>query len=113
MAGRVLKTHLLTENQQEELDLFEALKPYLGQCLTLNHDLNNPLAGIMGYVEFLIEESDQLSEEHREFVEQINRCAERMRQVLDSLCEEKIALSRKVDIRRVTEAYQACDKSSD
>ncbi len=113
MTGQISEAKLLTEKQQEDLDLFEALKPYLGQCLTLNHDLNNPLAGIMGYVEFLIEESDQLSEEHREFVGQINRCAERIRQVLDSLCEEKIALSTKVGISSVIEAYQPPDKSSD
>lgn len=113
MTGQISESKPLTEKQQEDLDLFEALKPYLGQCLTLNHDLNNPLAGIMGYTEFLIEESDQLSEEHREFVDQINRCGERMRQVLDSLCEEKIALSKKVDIRSVIEAYPPPDKSSD
>lgn len=113
MTGQISEARLLTEKQQEDLDLFEALKPYLGQCLSLNHDLNNPLAGIMGYLEFLQEESDQLSEEHREFVDQINRCAERMRQVLNSLCEEKISLSRKVDIRSVIEAYQPPVTSSD
>lgn len=113
MTGQISEARLLTKKQQEDLDLFEALKPYLGQCLSLNHDLNNPLAGIMGYLEFLQEESDQLSEEHREFVDQINRCAERMRQVLNRLCEEKIAMSRKVDIRSVIEAYQPPVTSSD
>lgn len=113
MTGVIAKNKSLSEKQQEDLDLLEALKPYLGQCLALNHDLNNPLAGIIGYVEFLMEESDQLSEEHREFVGQINKCAERIHQVLDSLCEEKIALSRKVDIRSVIEAYQPSDKPSD
>jgi hypothetical protein len=42
------------ENSQEDLALFRALKPYIGHCLTLNHDLNNPLAGILGYAEFLL-----------------------------------------------------------
>jgi signal transduction histidine kinase len=113
MTGQISEARLLTEKQQEDLDLFEALKPYLGHCLTLNHDLNNPLAGIMGYIEFLMEESNELSAEHQEFVDQINRCAERMRQVLDSLCEEKIALSKKVDIRNVIEAYQPPSTPSD
>lgn len=113
MTVRNAEGRLLTERERKDLELFEALKPYLGQCLTLNHDLNNPLAGIMGYVEFLVEESDQLSDEHREFVAQINQCAERIRKVLDSLCEEKIALSIKMDIRSVIEAYERPDQSSD
>ena len=113
MTGRTVQKRSLTEKQQEDLNLFEALKPYLGQCLTLNHDLNNPLTGIMGFTEFLLEESDQLSEEYKEIIGQINRCAERMHQVLNSLCEEKIALSRKVDIRSVIEAYQPTDQPSD
>ena len=113
MIGRTVQKRSLTEKQQEDLDLFEALKPYLGQCLTLNHDLNNPLSGIMGFTEFLLEESDQLSEEHREFVVQINQCAERMHQVLNCLCEKKIALSAKVDIASVIEKYQPSDKLSD
>ena len=103
----------LTEKQMKDLDLFEALKPYIGRCLTLNHDLNNPLAGIMGYTEFLIEESDQLSEEHRGFVNQINTCAERMHKVLNSLSEEKMALTTKTDLRSVVAAYESPDKPSD
>jgi signal transduction histidine kinase len=113
MIGRTILKRSLTERQKEDLDFFEALKPYLGKCLTLNHDLNNPLSGIMGFTEFLLEESDQLSEEHREFVVQINQCAERMHQVLDGLSEKKIALSEKVDIRSVVEKYQPSDKLSD
>ena len=113
MTGQTMEIESLTEKQRTDLDLFEVLKPYLGQCLSLNHDLNNPLAGIVGYLEFLLEEADQLSDEHREFVEQINLCTERMCQVLDRLSEQKIALSTKVDLRSVIEAYQSTDKSSD
>ncbi len=103
----------LTRDRKEELDLIEQLKPYLGHCLTLNHDLNNPLAGIIGYTEFLQDESDQLSDEHKEFVDQIMTCAERMRRVLDNLSEEKIALSTKLDFNEITAAYESFHKPLD
>lgn len=113
MTGQTAKVDSLAEQERKELELFGALKPYLGQCLSLNHDLNNPLAGIVGFLEFLMEESDQLSDEHREFVEQINLCSERMCQVLERLSDQKIALSAKVDLRSVIEAYQPSDNTSD
>jgi signal transduction histidine kinase len=103
----------LTEELRQELALFEQLKPFLGRCLTLNHDLNNPLAGVIGYTEFLQEEADQLSDEHREFVDQIMQCAERMKRVLDVLGEEKIVLGKKIDLGEVTAAYNPKTESSD
>ncbi len=103
----------LTEEQKKELDLIERLKPYLGHCLTLNHDLNNPLAGIIGYTEFLQEESNQLSDEHKEFVDQIMTCAERMKRVLENLCKEKIALSTGLDLSEVVATYEPFRKPLD
>ncbi len=113
MSDTLSTSATLTEEQKKELDLFERLKPYLGHCLTLNHDLNNPLAGIIGYAEFLHEEADQLSDEHKEFVDQIMTCAERMRRVLDNLSEEKIALSAEMDLSEVIAAYEPHRKLSD
>ena len=113
MSNTLSTSATLTEEQKKELDLIEQLKPYLGHCLTLNHDLNNPLAGIIGYTEFLQGESDQLSDEHKEFVDQIMTCAERMRRVLDNLSEEKIALSTKLDLSEITAAYEFYRKPLD
>ena len=113
MSNTLSSDATLTKEQKEKLDLVEQLKPYLGHCLTLNHDLNNPLAGIIGYTEFLQEESDQLSDEHKEFVDQIMTCAERMRRVLDNLSEEKIALSTKLDLSEITAVYESFRKPLD
>ncbi|MFQ5453736.1 MAG: histidine kinase dimerization/phospho-acceptor domain-containing protein, partial [Candidatus Zixiibacteriota bacterium] len=41
-----------------ELEVYQAIKPYIAHCLTMNHEINNPLAGIIGYSEFLLEESE-------------------------------------------------------
>ena len=113
MSNTLSTSATLTEEQKRELDLIERLKPYLGHCLTLNHNLNNPLAGIIGYTEFLREESDQLSNEHKEFVDQIMQCAERMRRVLDNLCEEKIALSAELDLSEIIATYEPFRKPLD
>ena len=113
MSDTLSTSAILSEQQRKDLALFERLKPYLGHCLTLNHDLNNPLAGIIGYAEFLQEEADQLSDEHKEFVGQITMCAERMRRVLDNLSEEKIALSAELDLSEVVAAYEPFRKPLD
>lgn len=102
-----------SEEQKNESALFPRLKPYLERCLALNHDLNNPLTGVMNYCEFLLEDADQLSDEHREFVDQITSCAEQMKRVLDELCEEKMVLERKVDIQELLAADPAKRRPSD
>jgi len=48
MADPLSESTALTAELRNELALFERIKPYLGRCLTLNHNLNNPLAGIIG-----------------------------------------------------------------
>ena len=99
------KTAALTEELQKELEIYRVLKPYIGHCLTLNHDLNNPLAGIIGYVEFILTD-ETISEDHRKFLNQVMTCAERMHQMINDLCEEKIALGEQIDLSSVIEMYQ-------
>lgn len=92
------------EGLQDDLALFRAMKPYIGHCLTLNHDLNNPLAGILGYAEFL--QNDQnLNEEQKHNLHQIVACAERMKNLIENLCIHKMELAEKIDLAGVTEAY--------
>lgn len=93
----------------EELAVFRALKPYIGHCLSLNHDINNPLAGIIGYSEFLMEEADQLNETQKGYLRQILECAERIRKLVEDLCEEKIALAQGIDLKSVT---KGCTKTA-
>ena len=86
--------------------VWETLKPYIGHCLTMNHDINNPLAGILGYAEFMLSEGENLSDDQRNQLGKILTCAERIKKLVESLCEDKIALSEKVDLRTITDAYK-------
>lgn len=96
----------LSPELKAELAVYRALRPYICHCLTLNHDLNNPLAGILGYAEFILTEREKLDTETAENIDQIVMCAERIRKRLDELCEEKISLSEEIDLKSVTDAYQ-------
>jgi len=96
-----------------DLALFQALKPYIGHCLTMNHDINNPLAGIIGYCEFLQMEPENLSKDQIHQLEMIAKCAERIRKLVENLCEEKIALTEQIDLRPIVESYKAVAKKLD
>lgn len=96
---------LLPEHLQEELRCYLALKPYLAHCIAMNHDLNNPLAGIIGYCELIMEEPDT-PEELRIQLGQILSCALRIHFFVDHLCQEKIELSRTVNLRRLESLYR-------
>ena len=98
---------------KEELAVYLALKPYIGHCLTFNHDINNPLAGIIGYGELLMEESGQLDETQKGYLRQVLQCAERIKKLVEDLCEEKIALAEGIDLKSVTKAYKNIAKPRD
>ncbi len=95
----------------KDLEMFEILKPFIARCLTLNHDINNPLAGIVGYCEFLIEEQAQMTPDHREFVIQILRCVERIQVIIEKLSNDKIALSKQIDIPGLMKQYGFAEPS--
>lgn len=103
----------ISDELKEELRVYEVLKPYIGHCLTINHDINNPLSGITGYAEFLLEEADSFTEEQKYYLTQIMQCAERIQKLVENLCDEKIALSEKIDLRPVVDAYTKCAKRLD
>jgi signal transduction histidine kinase len=98
MKKAVANNTAFTNDLQHDLELFRALKPYIRHCLALNHDINNPLAGIIGYCEFLQETGSNLSQEQRGYVQQILACAERIQGELETLCREKVGLSGKIDL---------------
>jgi len=99
---------------ENELKIYQVIKPYIGHCLTLNHDINNPLAGVIGYSEFLLSEEDSLrSKEQKGYLNHILTCAERIKKLVDNLCEEKIALEEKVDLRSITDSYKKIAKKLD
>ncbi|KAA3631984.1 MAG: hypothetical protein DWP97_11970 [Calditrichaeota bacterium] len=103
---------LTTEEAQLEFEIYQKLKPYIGHCLTLNHDLNNPLAGILGYSEFLLED-DELNEEQKKFISQIMKSAERMQKLIENICEEKISLNEDINLADVVASYKKVEKVLD
>lgn len=78
--------------------LLEKLKPLIRRCLYLNHDINNPLTGIIGYAEFLLAGDEPLTASQKESLTQIAQCAERIEKEINDLCELKIKLSEEIDI---------------
>jgi signal transduction histidine kinase len=94
----------------DEAALFRQLAPFLRYCLPLNHDLNNPLAGIIGYCEFMQEEADDLTPNQLEYLNHILICAERIQKITERLSEAKIELSDEIDIgelEKILDHYRA------
>ena len=88
-----------------ELELFEKIKPYIALCLNLNHDINNPLAGVLGYTEYILSEPEGLSDDQKELLEKIMECGERIRDLVAELGDAKAVLSEDVDIKTMSERY--------
>jgi signal transduction histidine kinase len=64
------------EDQNTRLRELDRLKDEL--VATVSHELRTPLTSILGYLELILEDGDELSEEHRNFVEVIDRNARRL-----------------------------------
>lgn len=96
---------LLPEEFRQELRCYLALKPYIAHCIAMNHDLNNPLAGIIGYSELMIEDS-ATPPEIREQLKQILTCALRIHYFVDQLCLEKIEQNQKISLKDLEELYR-------
>lgn len=101
------------EISPEELAVYRALRPYIGYCLNMNHELNNPLAGIIGYAEFLLEDSSNLTTDQQGYLRQVLHSAERIRCIIDELCEKKIVLADRIDLQQITEAFTQLSEKLD
>ncbi len=91
---------VLGEEREHELRLCEGLRPFLGQCLTLNHDINNALGGIIGFAECLLVE-EPLTESQRETVEWIMTCASQIQTKMEELCRLKQDLLEDGDLKEL------------
>lgn len=96
-----------------ELEVYRAIKPYIAHCLTMNHEINNPLAGIIGYSEFLLEESESFTEDQVDYINKIITCADRIKNLVENLCEKKISLTEKVDMHSIVDEYKKVAKKLD
>jgi len=99
----IKNTEILTDEIKQELEIYQALKPFLARCLDLNHDINNPLTGIIGFCEFLMEDADSFNDEQNEFISNIVTCSEKIQKHVEELCDTKIAMNEKIDLKSFIE----------
>lgn len=92
---------IVTDHLSKEAE--EALKEFLKRCMELNHTLNNPLTGIMGYTECLLMTSKHLTAEDRQYLQEIMKAAERVKLTVEWMVEAKMELSTHVDLRNFIE----------
>ena len=90
-----------SEDQRE----FDKIKPFILQCLSLNHDINNPLAGVLGYTEYILSDPKGLSEDQIELLQKVMTCGERIQKLVADLGDAKAALAQEIDIKAVLEKY--------
>ena len=101
------------EELAKELVAFRILRPYIAHCLSLNHDVNNALAGVVGYCEFLLLDEDNLDEKQLSYVQKIMLSANRIEKMIEELCKAKMALREKVDLKALLDQYSQVDQPSE
>ncbi len=89
----------MTKDEKGAQGINKAVLPLLRRCLGLNKELNNPVAGIVGYCEFLLDGSDSLSTGQKLSIEEIRDFAIRIQGTLEELAAEKTILASKIDLR--------------
>ena len=99
----------LTAEELQEFELYQKLKPYIGHCMILNHELNNPLTGIIGFGEFLVEDDD-VPESTKKSVRMILKSAEKMQKLIEALCADKIELDAQINLAEVIDSYKKSAK---
>ena len=97
----------------DELELYVRLKPYIAHCLNMNHELNNPLAVILGYSEILLDESSSLNDDQKKYLQHIVKGAHKIQECISELSEEKIALNEKINLKEVMKLYNNDIQESD
>ena len=74
------------------------LKKYVAATLSLNHDLNNPLAGVMGFLELALVHKDKMEPKAYELLKLIEKSAVKLNECLIEFTEEKHKMRSKVDL---------------
>lgn len=94
----------ISDDLKREISAYRRLKPLISHCLNLNHEINNSLGGILGYAEFMLNENIALPENNRQNLQQIIKCAERIKRQIGRLGDLKSDLAGEIDIEAVTAA---------
>lgn len=82
------------DDPKGEVDEYRRLKPLIKLCLKLNHDINNPLTGIIGNAEFMLTDKIKLTADQRLSLEQIIECGERIQERMGRIGEIKSTLDK-------------------
>lgn len=100
----------MTKDEKGAYRVGVAVLPLLRRCLGLNHELNKPVAGIVGYCQFLLDDKDTLKPEQVLSVEEIRDCAIKIQKILEELSAEKAELAKKMDLKALEQKVaQALD----
>ena len=97
---REMATDLATD-----YETWQAIKPYIGHCLTLNHEINNALTALLGYLEIISIDRDGLSPSQIEYLETMRQATQRIQSAAQQLSREKIELAERIDLKPIVDAY--------
>lgn len=101
------KNKSLPVETETELEFLKGLKPFLDSCLQLNHDLNNQLSGIFGYVEFVLYEPGQMSSDQIDLLNKALICAEKIKKQLEQFCIEKNKLGHPIEVEALIKKFSS------
>lgn len=87
-------TTLLTPDSPEAAP---AIASFAAKLMNLNHDLNNPLAGVIGYLELAMSSDEGVHEEVKSLLESAQLAADMMNDLIKKLTEAKCVLLKEVD----------------
>ena len=105
----------MSKNEKGAYRVGVAVLPLLRRCLGLNHELNKPVAGIVGYCQFLLDDKESLKPQQILSIEEIRDCAIEIQKTLEEVSAEKASLAKKMDLKALEEdiAKAADPKATD
>jgi len=88
-SDKITRRPVTNESDHEPAELLRKLKPFIRKCASIHHDLNNPLAGVLGYTEFILSDPDNLTDELKKDLAQIDKCANKMKGIIEDVAIAK------------------------
>lgn len=76
----------------------EELQRFVKELFTLNHDLNNPLAGVVGYTELALSDPETLPADIVSYLEKVQKSASMMQAIIERCAKAKHHLQSQVDV---------------
>lgn len=76
-----------------------AIANFAVKLIELNHDLNNPLAGVIGYLELAMSSDDGVSDDVKSLLESAQLSADMMNDLIKKLSDAKCELLKEVNFK--------------